>query len=115
MPDPMTDDFHTIKKLIREVEAISDEALMACSKLKLAMVKARQNPQVSLDAGQRAILRLTQAENQAMGMSTSPLRVHSELSKVGREYAGGDDVELTDIELSAIHNHNPALPDELPR
>ncbi len=108
MPDTISDDFHTIRKLIREVEALSDEALMACSKLKLAMVKARQNPKVSLDAGQRAMLRLTQAEAQAMSMSTSLLRVHDELSKVGREYAGKDTGDLTDIEPSAIISNIPA-------
>ena len=97
MPDSISDDFHTIRKLIREVEALSDEALMACAKLKLAMVKARQNPEVSLEAGQRAILRLTQAESQAVGMSTSLLRVHSELSKVAREYAASGDDDPTSI------------------
>jgi len=101
MPDSISDDFHTIRKLIREVEALSDEALMACAKLKLAIVKARQNPEVSLEAGQRAILRLTQAESQAMGMSTSLLRVHSELSKTAREYAGGGDDNPTNIPESA--------------
>lgn len=102
MSDAIKDDFHTIKKLIREVEAISDEALMACSKLKLAMVKARQNPEVSLDAGQRAIMRLTHAETQAIGMSNNLMRVHDELSKVARVYAAEDTGDLTEIDMSAL-------------
>lgn len=93
-----------IKKLIREAEALSDEAMLACAKLKQAMLLARQNPEIPVDTGQRAILRLTQAEQQAMSMSTSLLRVHDELSKVARVHAGGDRNIPTDITPSAL-NH----------
>ena len=91
-----------IKKLVREAEAISDEAMMACAKLKQAMISARQNPEVRIDAGQRAIMRLTQAEQQAMSMSTSLLRVHDELSKVVREYAVEDTGIPTEIPAAAL-------------
>lgn len=90
-----------IKKLIREAEALSDEAMLACAKLKQAMLLARQNPDIPVDTGQRAILRLTQAEGQAMSMSTSLLRVHDELSKVARAHAGREDLP-TDIPLAAL-------------
>ncbi|MFZ1743771.1 MAG: hypothetical protein WAT93_13015 [Pontixanthobacter sp.] len=96
-----------IKKLIREAEALSDEAMMACAKLKQAMIAARQNPNVPVDTGQRAIMRLTQAENQAMGMSTNLLRVHDELSKVARIHAADDTHIPTDIPASAIVNFSP--------
>lgn len=95
-------DAKNIRKLIREAEALSDEAMVACAKLKQAMLVARQNPDVPIDAGQRAIMRLCQAEQQALSMSTSLLRVHNELSKVAREHAGIDEGVPTDISGSAI-------------
>ena len=95
-------DASNIRKLIREAEALSDEAMIACAKLKQAMLVARQNPDVPIDAGQRAILRLCQAEQQAMSMSTSLLRVHSELSKVAREHAGVDEGYETVIAGSSL-------------
>ena len=95
-------DAHNIRRLIREAEALSDEAMVACAKLKQAMLVARQNPDVPIDAGQRAIMRLCQAEQQALSMSTSLPRVHSELSKVAREHAGVDEGIPTDVSGSAI-------------
>lgn len=111
MTDAIHKDALNIKKLIREAEAVSDEAMVACAKLKQAMVSARQNPRVSVDVGQKALIRLTQAEHQALSLSTSLLRVHDELSKVAREYAGADTgiptiIEpsaLTDDQLSPVH------------
>ena len=91
-----------IKKLVREAEALSDEAMLAFARLKQAMLKARQNPDIPVDTGQRAILRLTQAEQQAMSMSTNLLRVHDELSKVARVHAGGEGDIPTDIPASAV-------------
>lgn len=100
MSQKIREDASNIRKLIREAEAVSDEVLIACARLKQAMVSARMNPQVNVDAGQRALMRLTQAEAQALSLSTSLLRVHDELSKVSRETMGGDDP--TDIQPSAI-------------
>ena len=42
-------------------------------------------------------MRLNQAEAQAMGMSTSLLRVHDELSKVARERMIGEQEIPTDV------------------
>ena len=82
----MTDRIHAdalnLKKLIREAEALADESMIAFAKLKQAMLTARQNPGVEVDTGQRALMRLNQAEAHAMSMSTSLLRVHDEMSKV---------------------------------
>jgi hypothetical protein len=61
------------------------------ARLKQAMLAARQNPEVEVHTGQRALMRLTEAESQAMAMSTNLLRVHDELSKVARVHAGGDE------------------------
>ena len=102
MNTPTIADAQNIKKLVREAEALSDETMLACAKLKQAMISARQNPAIPVDTGQRAILRLTQAEQQAMSMSTNLLRVHDELSKVARVHAGGDKDIPTDIEPSAL-------------
>jgi hypothetical protein len=84
-------DVYNLKKLIREAEALADEAIIAMARLKQAMLTARQNPEIEVHTGQRALVRLTEAESQALGMSTNLLRVHDELSKVARVHAGGDD------------------------
>ncbi|MDP5102425.1 MAG: hypothetical protein NWP98_00695 [Erythrobacter sp.] len=90
MNDRILTDAHQLKKLIREAEAIADESIIAMARLKQAMLAARQNPEVEVHTGQRALLRLTEAESQAMAMSTNLLRVHDELSKVARVHAGGE-------------------------
>lgn len=95
-------DAHNLKKLIREAEALADEAIIAMARLKQAMLAARQNPAVEVHTGQRALLRLTEAESQALSMSTNLLRVHDELSKVARVHAGGDGGAPTTIPESAI-------------
>jgi hypothetical protein len=107
MPATLREDALAIRKLIREAEAVSDEAMIACARLKQAMVRARQNPELGVDAGQRALIRLNQAEGQALALSTSLLRVHDELSKIGRETMGGD--ENTNIAPGAIAEEAPAL------
>lgn len=101
------EDALAIRKHIREAEAVSDEVILACARLKQVMIRARQNPEVGVDAGQRALMRLTQAEAQALALSTSLLRVHDELSKLGRETMGGD--ENTRVAPSAIAEDAPAL------
>ncbi|MGN6496626.1 MAG: hypothetical protein ACTHK5_04700 [Tsuneonella sp.] len=100
MSETIRADARHIRKLIREAEALSDEAMIACSRLKQAMVSARQHPEMPIDAGQKAIMRLTQAEQQALSLSTSLLRVHDELSKTARVLAIGE--EATPISPSAI-------------
>lgn len=99
----IVEDARLIRKHIREAEAVTDEAMIACSKLKQVILKARQNPEVGVSACQKAMLRLMQAEQQALAMSTNLLRVHEELNKESRVYMApedGDDV--TYISPSAI-------------
>jgi hypothetical protein len=105
----LREDALAIRKHIREAEAVSDELMIACARLKQVMIRARQNPAVAVDAGQRALMRLNQAEAQALALSTSLLRVHDELSKVGRATMGGDGDGDTVIEPSAIAEEAPAL------
>lgn len=100
--DAVSADAHRLRKLIREAEALSDEAMIAFARLKQAMLKARQNPAVEVHAGQRALMRLSQAEAQALAMSTSLLRAHDELSKLAEVYAGGDSPAPTVIPKTAV-------------
>lgn len=101
MTDRIRSDAQKLRKLVREAEALADESMVAFAKLKQAMLTARQNPRVEVHAGQRALMRLTQAENNAIAMSTNLLRVHDELSKVAREKMGKDE-EPTVIPPDAV-------------
>lgn len=95
----IVEDARLIRKHIREAEAVTDEAMLACSKLKQVILRARQNPDVGVDAAQKAMVRLLQAEQQALAMSTNLLRVHEELNKVSRVYMspeeGGDETHIS--------------------
>ena len=95
-------DAHNLKKLIREAEALADESMLAFARLKQAMLTARQNPDVDVDTGQRALMRLNQAETQALAMSTSLLRVHEELSKVARTTMHEDSGIPTEIKEASL-------------
>ncbi|KPQ30472.1 MAG: hypothetical protein HLUCCX21_04280 [Porphyrobacter sp. HL-46] len=90
MSDRVLSDAYNLKKLIREAEALADESIIAMARLKQAMLAARQNPAIEVHTGQRALVRLTEAESHALSMSTNLLRVHDELSKEARVHAGGD-------------------------
>ena len=102
MTDRVRSDAQKLRKLVREAEALADESMVAFAKLKQAMLTARQNRRVEVHAGQRALMRLNQAEGQAMAMSTSLLRVHDELSKIAREKMNGDNGVPTEIPAQAI-------------
>ena len=102
MDNRIVADARNLKKLIREAEALSDEAIIAMARLKQAMLAARQNPMVEVNTGQRALLRLTEAEGYALSMSTNLLRVHDELSKVAQVQAGGDMGDPTKIPPSDL-------------
>lgn len=101
MTDTVRADALKLKKLIREAEALADEQMIAFSRLKQAMLSARQNPGIEVDTGQRALMRLAQAETHALSMSTNLLRVHDELSKVARERMGNDGFP-TDVQEASI-------------
>ena len=101
MSDRIVSDAQNIKKLIREAEAIADESMIAMARLRQAMLAARQNPEVEVVEGQRALMRLNQAETQALSVSTSLLRVHEELSAIGRVKMIGDGEGDTPIPASA--------------
>lgn len=102
MTDRILTDAHNLKKLIREAEALADESIIAMARLKQAMLAARQNPAIEVHTGQRALMRLTEAEGQALSMSTNLLRVHDELSKLARVHAAGDTDHPTIIPREAV-------------
>lgn len=105
MDNRIVADAQNLKKLIREAEALSDEAIIAMARLKQAMLSARQNPMIEVNTGQRALLRLTEAESHALSMSTNLLRVHSELTKVAEVHAGpdfGDKTVIPPSDLDAL-------------
>lgn len=108
MTDRILTDAHNLKKLIREAEALADESIIAMARLKQAMLAARQNPAIEVHTGQRALMRLTEAEAQALSMSTNLLRVHDELSQLARVHAGPDGGSPTEIPPSAIAARTPA-------
>ena len=111
MTQTLRSDAYNLKKLIREAEALADESMLAFARLKQAMLAARQNPTVEVDTGQRALMRLNQAETQALAMSTSLLRVHDELSKVAREKMGSETGVPTEIEEAALQDADELLAD----
>jgi hypothetical protein len=98
----VTADAYALRKLIREAEAVADETMIAFARLKQAMLAARQNPAIEVHTGQRALMRLSQAEAQALAMSTSLLRVHDELSKLAVVHAGHDGAVPTVIPKAAM-------------
>ena len=67
-----------------------------------AMLAARQNPEIEVHTGQRALMRLTEAESQALSMSPNLRRVHDELSKLAQVHAGGDMGGTTVIPREAV-------------
>lgn len=90
MSDRVLSDAHKIKKLMREAEAVTDEATLLYSRLKQAMIASRQNPDVPVATGQIALRRLNEAESQIMSASSNLFRVHNELSDLARVFAAED-------------------------
>lgn len=70
-----------------------DQALVSVSDLMSTLVKARLNTDVPASTGQAAILRLAKAQMALVDASNDILRVHGELKKIGKEYAGWDHEE----------------------
>ncbi len=68
-----------------------DQALVSVSDLMSTLVKARLSTGVPASTGQAAILRLAKAQMALVDASSDVLRVHGELKKIGKEYAGYGD------------------------
>lgn len=100
MTDTIRNDALQLKKLIREAEAVTDEATLIYARLKQAMVASRQNPEVPVATGQRAMVRLSRAEQQILEASTNLFRVHEELSRIAPVFGLGD--EKTEVEPMGV-------------
>lgn len=71
-------------------EARIDEALISVSSLMSSLLQARLDTGVPAVTGQVAIRQLAKAQMSLVDASSDVLRMHGELVKVGREYAGWD-------------------------
>jgi len=79
-----------IKRDLPQAEASVDQALISVSDLMSTLVQARLDAGVPAATGQVAIRRLAKAQMALVDASSDVLRVHGEMIKVGREYAGYD-------------------------
>jgi hypothetical protein len=79
-----------IKQDVPLTEASIDEALISVSNLMSTLIRARLETGVPAATGQGAVRRLAKAQMALVEASSDVLRVHGELLKVGREYAGMD-------------------------
>ncbi len=76
-----------IARELRETEAKFDEALLASSKLMATMILARQIPEVEVNTGQKALIRLVRAQQHIVDGTSNMFRVHDEMLVVNREMA----------------------------
>lgn len=102
------DEARKIRSLMREAEGVTDETLVALTKLKAAMVTARRNPDVHVSAGQKALTYLNRAEHSITSAYSDLLRVHAQLSDLAVEVGISDEdvptewAGLAAAELEAI-------------
>jgi DNA-binding CsgD family transcriptional regulator len=109
MSERLNDDARFIKKLMREAEGVTNEAMIACSKLKQAMILARSLPEFDVATGQAAVMKLTRAEQNFVAAYSDLLRVHSELSDIATETAAMDEDIPTKIKGHATADDRPVL------
>lgn len=88
-----------IKRDLPQTEASVDQALVSVADLMSTLVQARIDAGVPASTGQVAIRRLAKAQMALVDASSDVLRVHGELKKVGREYAGWDTHECPEFEV----------------
>lgn len=79
-----------LQRDVPNAEARIDDAMIAMSSLMKSMVTARRETGVPAKTGHTSILRLAKAQVSLVEVSGDVLRVHGELTEVGRETAGLD-------------------------
>ncbi len=84
-----------IANQLRSTEAHADAALATVSELLATIIQARANPEISVHAGQKAIIRLTKAQQALVEATTEVFRAHDEISQIGREMGLFDEPGLT--------------------
>jgi hypothetical protein len=75
-----------IRTGLRQTEGALDEALLEATGLMQAMLRARQNPEVTPQAGQRSLVRLVRAMQRQVEAAIDNFRVHDEMSELGIAY-----------------------------
>lgn len=71
-----------IRTAIRDAEAIADDLMMSLAKVRQAILSARSHPEVLPHVGQKALLKLARAEQEALMTSNQIIRTHDELSRI---------------------------------
>jgi hypothetical protein len=84
-----------MQKLIREAEGLGDEFTITLARLKAAMVSARQAPDVHVATGQKALMKLSRAEQNITAAMNDIFGVHAELSEIGRVVGINDHSDIT--------------------
>lgn len=90
-----------IQRDLPQAEASVDQALISVSDLMSTLVQARLDSGVPAATGQVAIRRLAKAQMALVDASSDIVRVHGEMVKVGREYAGYADRECPEYAFAA--------------
>jgi hypothetical protein len=80
-----------------------DDALIAVSTLVSSMVAARRHVNVPAIRSQAAISRLVKVQQSLVAASGDVLRVHGELTEIGREHAGLDVHECPAMAVAKPH------------
>lgn len=73
-----------IRRQLRDAEAKADAALQASTALMTTMLEARSIQGVEVHTGQKAMLRLSRAQQAFVDGTSDLFRVHDEMVKVGR-------------------------------
>ena len=95
MPIPVNAAAPRIASQLRNTEEHADAALAMVSELLSTLIHARANPEIPVHAGQKAIIRLTKAQQALVEASTEVFRAHDEIAQIGREMGLFDEPGLT--------------------
>ncbi|MCP5396284.1 MAG: hypothetical protein H6918_06070 [Sphingomonadaceae bacterium] len=84
MTNRIKKDAISIRHQIRATETLMDEAMLASVELMKRMITARQNPDVCVHEGQKAVMQLMVAQQHIVQGTTDLFRVHDELTSTAR-------------------------------
>lgn len=104
------EDAHIIRSGLRQTEGAFDDALLETTSLMQAVIRARQNPDLPVHAGQTAILRLSRVIDRTVQAASDIFRVHDEMSRAGIEYGVFDEKNSTPP--SGLGQTDPVAPAE---
>ncbi|MEZ5743638.1 MAG: hypothetical protein R3D89_07905 [Sphingomonadaceae bacterium] len=85
-----------LSRELADLENTFDNTILASAKLMQTMILARQNPDVTVHEGQKAIIRLARAQQAAIDGASDVFRVHDELASIARERCIMDEPGLTE-------------------